>query len=414
MKGLEFLLKAAASIAIGLGSLLGTAKAGVEPQMVTFSSPEKIEKTTISPYWIAWQEENDIWYASRSDINNPYQLTASGNAHHPDLDGDTAVYEENGNICSFNLRTRIKKYLYRPVPYEICSQPKINGNGVVFHVKTNLAEPKEEIWAYLIRERRIMPITNSGNPKGIPDIYWPWVVWPELVNKENSLPGLVGGDMDIQGFNLETFKEFVVNNEPNFSSGSCAIYGEKVLYSLNTLPYTQSGCKTFLGAYYILRKKHRASFEEPTGEIHNLAMHGDVLTWERIFERRNKADGVQAMVIRDGISPGFDICGSGGNEHSPDVCSDSDDPSKGAISYVRNDIDEIQEFVITTGEETRVLDASEEKSLLFTGGIRYDEKTAFFDLLRENWLRRKGPMDFDKSGSFDFKDYATLIRRMFK
>ena len=414
MKGLEFLLKAAASVAISLGSLVNAGRAEVVPQMITFSSPEKIKKTAISQGWIAWQDANDIWYAGRSDPNTQYQLTTSGNAHHPDIDGDNLVYDENGIIISHNLITKIKRYLYCPTSYEICSQPKINGNGVVFHVaNSSSAEPEEEIWAYLIRERRVRPITNSGNPKGLPDIYWPWAVWPELVNKENSRLGLVGGDWDIRGCDLTTFMEFVVNNDPNFSSDSCVIFGEKVLYSLNTLPQEQCG-KTFLGAYYILRDKYRISFEEPTGEIHNLALHGDVLAWERIYERRNIPDSIEAMVIREGISPGFGIFESGSIQHSPDIVSDSNDPYKGAVSFVRNDVNTPQEFIITTGEETRVLLPSQEKSVLFTGGIIYDQRTGFFGLLREHWLERgdpnSHPYDFNGDEIFNFKDYATLIQ----
>jgi len=396
-------LKRAAVGAVGL-PVLNAFGEPTRPRIVT-KGIETIRKTTLSKDWLAWQKDGDIWYANRADLSTHFNLTNTGLAGNPNIDGDNLVYNEKGCICLTNLRTGDLRILYDTTtkPSESCFSPKINGDNVVFRVsKTNSTETWDEIWAKPLNGRRERPITNTRRPRGNPDIYGNIVVWPELINKPDSReyliggPGLVAGDWDILAYNLETHVPFTINNSPEWSSSSVAIHGNKVVMNHNTV---ENG-ETRIEIYYLDTGRHRVSNDGVIGEIHEMAYHGKIISWRRRFFNDMIPNRIQLIILEDVRSYGFMVSDTGGDQHSPD--SYEGPGGTGEIAYVDSSFqvhDSNGLVALTTSSEP-----AEEKALLVNSLGRINHPLY---LVCENWLKGDLP-DINGDGKVNFYDFAHI------
>jgi hypothetical protein len=383
IKGRGLFRYIAAAVLFALFSASSPAKADDAPfriikrdnaDIIALDQDKKMYNSTISENWLAWERDGRIVYADRKDPNNQYEIGAYFGMHNPDIDGNDLAFDGGGSIFLFDMRLKSFRWYYRHVTDEVYSCPRISNGYVAFRVEKPSGH---EISVYSKSGKTVTTITNSGRPKGKPDIDFPYVVWPELVQKPNSRPDLIGGDWDVKGHNILTGDEFVVDDDPNVSSDSCAIRGDIVAYNANTC---KNGC-TDLRVYYIISGRRRQNIRPPpmAAEINDLKIYGEpepVLTWTRVYHSSHKLPTrIEAVELKDTPSHGFVVHDEWGNQHSPDVYKGPD--GKFSISYIVDDSFDPYEFL---------------------------------SLISKNWLKRGSPgfnpVDCNKDGIINFKDYA--------
>lgn len=447
-KGLEFILKGAASIIVLLG-INQTVKAETlsimkkdAPEIVTFSADE-IRNTKISKDFILWEEDNNIWYVHTTDPNTQYQLTTSGNANNPDLDENLAVYEESGSIFRHDLETGEKKLIYESIPDETCQEPKIKGEHLIFGVeKTSGLESWIEIWECEHDRRRpsFKVLTNSRSPKKSHDTNGRYVVWAELNEKEGSRPDLMNGDYDVRIYDLETGKPsifdseigeeiFFIDDSNNFSSDSCVLNDRYIAYNCNTLdPHNlatgPTASTTFLKVFYLEDGrvgKRRSTKSGPNGSCHELDLCGDLFTWSRKYGLKDgvpsEPDRIEYIIIMDEESQGFRLYDGGGPQHSPNAYLNSDG-SIAMIAYVTDANNPEHEELSLSSASTpsgEMLPAGMPpplKDTLYTTSL--EEITHPILILKEfsaSYLTNS-TFDYNQNNFTNLKDFATLANKL--
>ena len=386
----------------GVPKIARAADVAVGDSYVIQEETGPISNTTISNNWLAWGEGEDISVLYRTNPDIQYIVNEFGGAYSPNLDGSNLVYQQGNNINLFNLDSMSNATIYSARSGEACSNPKINGDNLVFKVTRN---SRDEIWAYNLEEEMVFPITNSSRSKGIPDIYLSYVVWPERVDKVNSLEGLVDGDWDVKGYNLARGLEFDINNDPNYSSGSCVIFGNLVAYSMNTLPGSFTGLQT----YYIDTQDIRDTTQGPCGKIYDLALNENILSWTRTppsaygGASRNR---IEAMTIEEGVSPGFTVNASAGVQSGSDTFKKSD--GSAVISYAEGGSPLPSQGTVGILSVNEADEVKEERSLMVSSEI-ITSLEAKIDYISRNWLK-KHKDDLTGDGITNFEDYAKLFR----
>jgi hypothetical protein len=328
METLEKILRIACSGLILLGSsrLKADPLDYVDPQSVNIvtSSSETIGKSTICENYIAWEQGGNV-YAKNRTTSQEYLIGPGSNPNLDSVSGNKLVYDRNGSVYMYNLETLTNQVVYQKVGTEVCSNPKINGENLVFRLYSDTIG-KEFGWIvkYNLEEGVPYPITESLNEKTQADTFGRYVIWTE---KEANIayPGQFKFSNHlydlVRGTETTLADNFVTND-----LASSAVYGNKVVSVANSSSW--AGGPTSLVVHDLSEYSSNPLEGEEAigtgvvssswGSKDQVAMYGNLAVWTEVYKGGyiSGVDTTSKMSIEQ-----FTIAGPGC--YNPDVYVDS-------------------------------------------------------------------------------------------